>query len=520
MVDHAARPEAVMPEHILARVERILRPYAVAFGAVVLTTATKVCFPAYLGQSNPYILFAPVSLVVGYYYGLSAGLFAVVLSALAGDFYFVRPLYQFGFGADELQRVSGFMGQSAVLVYIAARLRRALIDERRVRNALEVAADHMVSSEERYRGVIRAIPEIVLVADADLRLTWFSERWEGTTGRSDADSLGDKWMDALHQGDRLRLDEAMNVARLTENPIRVEVRLFEDATKSYRWQMMRAVPVRNEDGAVSQWVGSLADIHYNKLVEQNVRALNEDLENRVEARTVELDSMNRSLQAANQELEAFCYSVSHDLRTPLRGIDGFARAVLEDYGEAIPPEGQEYLGRVRAGAKRMDELITALLKLSRIARLDVTFETVDLGDIAVSAWHDLAGERDGRCFNFSAQSGMVVTADAKLVRVVLDNLLGNAIKFSRDVENPSVSVACEKNGGVTTFIVRDNGVGFNAEYAGKLFVPFERLHSAREYPGSGIGLATVMRCVHKHGGSAWAESEVGNGATFFFTLAP
>ena len=241
--------------------------------------------------------------------------------------------------------------------------------------------------------------------------------------------------------------------------------------------------------------------------QDEVRRLNENLEQLVHDRTTEL-------RASNAELEAFCYSVSHDLRAPLRSVDGFSKSLLEDYGDRLDDEGIDYLNRVRNASKRMDELITALLNLSRITRQEIVRAPIDISQLAREVLEDALQSRLGKTFDVEVEDGLEADADPKLVRVVLDNLIGNAVKFGFASDHPRVVVGRIDG----AFFVQDNGAGFNPAYADKLFVPFERLHAQSEFPGSGIGLATVQRIIQRHGGSIWAQSEPGKGATFFFTL--
>jgi len=241
-----------------------------------------------------------------------------------------------------------------------------------------------------------------------------------------------------------------------------------------------------------------------KRAESQVRELNDHLELLVEERT-------RELQAANEELEAFCYSVSHDLRSPLRTIDGFSKALMEDFGSSLDSEAIDFLNRVRAASHRMDELITALLTLSRLTRAEIYPEDVDMSAMA----REIASEIDpDGLAEITIQPEMQGFADPRMMRAVLDNLLSNAIKFSSKKERPEIEIG-EHDG---VFFVKDNGAGFNPEYANKLFQPFERLHTIREFPGSGIGLATVARIIKRHGGEVWANSKPEQGATFYFTL--
>jgi len=234
----------------------------------------------------------------------------------------------------------------------------------------------------------------------------------------------------------------------------------------------------------------------------------------------ELEETNRQLKATNKELETFSYSVSHDLRTPLRGIDGFSHMLLEDYADELDDEGKDYLWRVRAGARRMGELIDALLGLSRLTRGEMRSETVDLSAMAGEISEDLRRAQPGREVEVLITPDLAAKGDARLLHVALENLLGNAWKFTGEETHAKIEFGAIRHYGTPVYYVRDNGVGFDQAYAGKLFGAFQRLHGADEFEGTGIGLATVQRVVRRHGGSIWAEGEVGRGATFYFTLRP
>jgi light-regulated signal transduction histidine kinase (bacteriophytochrome) len=235
-----------------------------------------------------------------------------------------------------------------------------------------------------------------------------------------------------------------------------------------------------------------------------------DLEKRVEART-------RELATSNKELEAFSYSVSHDLRAPLRAIDGFGKALLDHCGPSLDEKGRHYLQRVRAGTKRMGDLIDDMLGLARISRKELTRQRVDLSAMAEGVAAELAGRDGGKRVHVVVEAGLTATADSGLVEVLLENLMGNAWKFSSRKDDPMVQVG-RLHGEGHVFYVRDNGAGFDMAYADKLFGAFQRLHSDAEFEGTGIGLATVQRIVNRHGGRVWAEGEPGKGAAFYFTL--
>jgi DNA-binding response OmpR family regulator len=224
------------------------------------------------------------------------------------------------------------------------------------------------------------------------------------------------------------------------------------------------------------------------------------------------------LERKNKELEAFSYSVSHDLRAPLRTIDGFSRALLEEYGEKLDTTGQHYLNRVRVAAQRMGELIDDLLQLSRVGRAELQREPVDLSVLACTIAADLQRSAPERRVEMLIADGVMAEVDRGLMQVVLENLLGNAWKFTAAAADVIIQFGVSQRDGACTYFVRDNGAGFDMSYAGRLFTPFQRLHSNAEFPGTGIGLATVHRIVERHGGRVWAEGIVGQGATFLWTL--
>jgi light-regulated signal transduction histidine kinase (bacteriophytochrome) len=240
-----------------------------------------------------------------------------------------------------------------------------------------------------------------------------------------------------------------------------------------------------------------------------VQALNATLEDRVRVRTAELERINR-------ELEAFSYSVSHDLRAPLRTIDGFSLALQEDYAAIIDDSGRDYITRVRGGVQRMGQLIDALLQLSRITRAEIIRENFSMSGVAESVASDLQEQNQDRALSFNVEPGLHVYADPRLTRIAIENLMGNAAKFTSKVPHAEVRFGWDPE--QNAWYVRDNGAGFDMVYADKLFSAFNRLHGDKDFRGSGIGLATVARVVHGHHGRIWAKSAVDQGATFWFTL--
>jgi light-regulated signal transduction histidine kinase (bacteriophytochrome) len=248
---------------------------------------------------------------------------------------------------------------------------------------------------------------------------------------------------------------------------------------------------------------------------EKAEAANRELQKNVESLNLAKDAT----ETINRELEAFAYSVSHDLRTPLRGIDGFSHVLLEDYADKLDENGKDYLQRVRAGALKMGQLIDALLNLSRLTRGEVKRVLVDLSALAKNAAEELKKSETGRRVEFVIADNVTVKGDLVMLRAVMDNLLANAWKFTSKRDAVRIEFGITKTAGQPAYFVRDNGSGFDMNYANKLFTAFQRLHTATEFPGLGIGLATVQRIIRRHGGRVWAEGEVEKGATFYFTLS-
>jgi len=232
----------------------------------------------------------------------------------------------------------------------------------------------------------------------------------------------------------------------------------------------------------------------------------------------ELRSANAALESANKELESFSYSVSHDLRAPLRAISGFTEIILSDEAEKLDEAGKEHLLRVQNACRRMGQLIDDLLNLARVSRGEILRQNVDLGDLAKSILDDLQKSNPGRHMKVTVAADLTVSADPKLMRIALENLLSNAWKFTSRQADAAIEIGSETQDGQQVYYVRDNGAGFDMNHASKLFGAFQRLHSNDDYPGTGVGLATVQRIISRHGGRIWAESAVGKGATFYFTI--
>jgi light-regulated signal transduction histidine kinase (bacteriophytochrome) len=264
---------------------------------------------------------------------------------------------------------------------------------------------------------------------------------------------------------------------------------------------------------------AVADTTIQRSRRRELRLIEAQLAEREKAER-EITERAIALEAANKELEAFSYSVSHDLRSPLRSIDGFSQALLEDYANQLDDTGRDYLKRVRAASQRMAQLIDDLLQLSRLTRKEMQRGDVNLSAIAKSIAAELKQNYPDRQTEITIGDHLVANGDEKLLHVMLENLLGNAWKFTGKKPDAQIEFNAISNNGSSVYYVKDNGAGFDMEYADKLFGAFQRLHGANEFEGTGIGLANVQRIVHRHGGKVWAEGAVDQGATFYFTLQP
>jgi light-regulated signal transduction histidine kinase (bacteriophytochrome) len=266
-----------------------------------------------------------------------------------------------------------------------------------------------------------------------------------------------------------------------------------------------------DEGGERHLQGYLIDISARKATEIELNHYRNHLEELVEQRT-------KALAAANKELEAFSYSVSHDLRAPLRSVDGFSQVLIEDYAEQLDDAGKQYLNRIRKATQNMSNLIDDLLNLSKLTRSEVNTQPVNLSEIVSDILHDLQGADSSRQVSLHIMPNLVTDADPKLIRVALQNLLSNAWKFTAKTAGGEIRFGATHIDGQNAFYVADNGAGFDMSYANKLFGAFQRLHSPQEFEGNGVGLAIVQRVIGRHNGRVWAKGVPGQGATFYFTL--
>ncbi|MGD0581695.1 MAG: response regulator [Bacteroidales bacterium] len=364
--------------------------------------------------------------------------------------------------------------------------------------------DRLRESEEIFDRFLQNSPIYIFFKDAGIRSLRLSRNYEQMLGKPLNELLG-KRMDELFPSDFAR--------RMIEDDLRIlkegkQVTLEEEFNgRSYTTTKF---PIYHNDKP-QYLAGFTIDVTESKKAEKAILDLNAQLEQRVIERTSQLE-------AANKELEAFAYSVSHDLRAPLRAVDGFSKFILEDYGDKIDSEGKRLLNLVRSNTKQMDQLITDLLALSRVNRNELKLSGIDMTQMVISAFDETAQDDIKNNIRFTVDQLPKAYADPAFLKQVWINLISNAIKFSSKKKNPEIKIGSKIETHTNTYFIKDNGAGFNQEYAHKLFGVFQRLHTSDDFEGTGIGLAIVQRIISRHGGKVWAEGEEGKGATFWFSL--
>ena len=363
---------------------------------------------------------------------------------------------------------------------------------------------------ERLAAIVKSSDDAIISTDLNSIVTTWNSAAEKMFGHTEQEMLGRsqsliippdregevvRILDMIKRGETLNHFETMRIGK-DGKTIDVSVTIS---------------PIKDEDGNIIGASKIARDISELKRAIKEIKQLNAELERRVADRTAQL-------QAANNELESFSYSVSHDLRAPLRHINGFAGALMEDYSDKLDDVGKGYLKQVREASEEMAELIDDVLQLARVTRTTMVPEVVNLTEMAHSIIDDIQDADKDRRVSVEIKDGLSAHGDRRLLHIMLTNLLGNAWKFTAKQKDPKISLGDHVTDGVTEYFIRDNGAGFDVAFADKLFGAFQRLHSADEFDGTGIGLATVQRVVNRHGGRVWGKGAINKGATFYFTL--
>ncbi len=369
--------------------------------------------------------------------------------------------------------------------------------------------EELRQSTAYHRSLLEASLDPLVTIDANGKITDANNAAEHATGVPRERLIGSDFSDYFTEPDKARQGYRKV---FTEGFVRDYPLAIRHTSGRITHVLYNAVVYKDEAGKAQGVFAAARDITERRRAEEEIQKLNRELEARVIERTAQLENSNR-------ELEAFAYSVSHDLRSPLRSIEGFSLALLEDYAGKLDDAGKSYLSRVRNATMRMGHLIDDLLKLSRVTRSEMNREQVDLSTIVRTIADDLKNRYPERPAQFIIAEGLTAYCDERLLTVAMENLLSNAWKFSEKAPRTVIEFGATEKNGIRYFFVKDNGTGFDMNYAGKLFNPFQRLHKTEEFPGTGIGLATVKRIINRHGGQVWIEAGEGKGATVYFTLA-
>jgi PAS domain S-box-containing protein len=409
----------------------------------------------------------------------------------------------FGLALFVLANIFVFAG----LIWWNATLLNGIDDDRRR------SAGALQESRSRLSGIIESAMDAIIAVDEDQRIAIFNRAAEQMFLCEAEDAIGqplDRFIPVRYRAAHREYVRAFGQTGITTRRMGRTGSLSGLRTNGEEFPIEASISQAEHNGT-KYFTVILRDITERQRIEQEISDLNAELEQRVTDRTAQLE-------AANRELEAFSYSVSHDLRAPLRGIDGFAHILGQEYGDVLDINGQHYLQRVRDGAQRMGQLIDDLLTFSRLNRHALRKSDVAMTELFSGVFADLREGQSGRAVELVMSDLPPAWGDPVLLRQVCFNLLENALKFTRESDPARIEVGFEQADSVPTYYVKDNGVGFDMRYSDKLFGVFQRFHRVEDYEGTGVGLATVQRIVHRHGGQIWADAAVGQGATFYFTL--
>jgi len=425
------------------------------------------------------------------------------------------------FGSVAVHTAAGFLALGAGLLAVAqagtgAQLSEDARIETRVRERtaeLNAANLRLRESEERLRLLISTTHQAAWDWDIVGHRLWHHEDLSAAAeGVVDSvEGAGARWFVHVHPEDRERIANRLEAVLAGDGRLWSEEYRYRKPDGSYAFALERGVIARDHEGRPLRMAGAMLDITARKQTEEEVRRLNEDLERRVLERTADLT-------AANQELETFSYSVSHDLRAPLRHIDGFTGLLAKHLDSSLDEAGRRYLAKISGSARQMGELIDDLLTFSHIGRTELKSARLDLSGLVQEVLRLLEPETAGREIEWIMSELPEAQGDPPLLRLVFQNLIGNALKYTRPRPQARIEIGVTREGAELIFSIRDNGVGFDMRYVDRLFGVFQRLHSGAEFEGTGIGLANVKRIVQRHGGRVWAEGAVGEGACFYFSL--
>ncbi|HLH52524.1 MAG TPA: ATP-binding protein [Verrucomicrobiae bacterium] len=446
----------------------------------------------------------------------AAGALLILASALFMAFFFSRVLQQRVSGpilalAETARNVSE-RGDYSVRAEKLAGGEPGVLTEafNRMLDEIQQRQEALRASEERFRSMADNIAQLAWIADPSGFIGWYNQRWFDYTGTTLKEMEGWGWQKVHHPDHLQRVIDKWRQS-LERGLTWEDTFPLRGRDGQFRWFLSRAVPIRDEQGKVVRWFGTNTDVTEQRQTQEELQRFKNELEQRVQERTA-------ALAEANRELEAFGYSVSHDLRAPLRHVSSFIRLLSTTAGPSLDENSRRHIQVIADAARKMGNLIDDLLVLSRLGRATMTETTFSMTELADEARRELEPELVERSVHWQIGRLPAVRADRALLRSAVVNLLSNAIKYTKGKEPAEIQVEAQAQADEVVFLVRDNGAGFDMRFVGKLFGVFQRLHRSEDFPGTGIGLASVRRVIQRHGGRTWATAEVGRGATFYFSL--
>jgi PAS domain S-box-containing protein len=515
------------------------RGYLLAVALVALATWLKYLAQPNIIPSNVPILYFLAIVPTAIFFGFGPAILVCILSLLAFDYFFIPPLYLINLDIFDVPIMAIFLAVGLLFSYLASDLRRKNLIANREVEARKHSEAELIQYKDHLEVLVKQRTSDLEKANLDLKEE-VAERQQAEQALGRQKDILQIIMDNAHTH-LVFLDKDFNFVAVNSAyantcqktpeeligknhfyfyPDEENEAIFKrvrDTGKAESYHDRPFIFPDQPGRGVTYWDWTLTPIKDNS---DEVQGLVFSLVETTERKRTEesLERYARDLEAANKELEAFSYSVSHDLRAPLRAIEGFSQALLEDNASQLDADGIDYLRRIRAASQNMSRLIDDILKLSHLSRAEMHVDKVNLSELVASIAAELKNRQPDRQVEITIAPDVVVEGDRSLLQILLTNLLENAWKFTGKCSQSQIEFGVSYQDGKPAYFIRDNGAGFSMAHAGKLFQPFQRLHSNRDYPGNGIGLATVQRIINRHGGRIWAEAEVGKGATFHFSL--